>query len=101
MATRDVGQRRRALWCGAVWCVPARVMVTGEAWRTQVGMTALHLAAEGGHKSVVEALLHAVVDVTAKDRMVNANDMARARGVRAAEAAAGARWWRACVLMSK
>jgi hypothetical protein len=70
-------------------------MVTGEARRAQDGMTALHLAAEGGHESVVDALMHAVVDVTAKDMMVNARDNVRARGVRAAEAAAGVR--RACV----
>ena len=57
------------------------------------GMTALHLAAMGGHLPIVEALLRAPgIDVTAKD-----NNHVRARGVRAAEAAACAWRWRACL----
>ena len=52
----------------------------------------LHLAANGALTSgVLAALLTAGADVTAK------RDWVRARGVRAAEAAAGERRWRACV----
>ncbi len=55
--------------CGAVGCVPARAMVTGEARRTQRRNTPMHWAAERGHLSVVKALLRAGADVTAVDRV--------------------------------
>ncbi len=73
--------------CGAVECVPARVMVTGEARRAQLGRAPLHIAAGRVFLPVVEALLRAGADVTAVD------------GVRARRACGGG--VRACVVCSR